>query len=275
MADKESKPKQPKEPKEPKPPKEPKQPKGGDGGGKKDKPEKGGKDKGDKSKSQADKPKTGDKGAKAGAKGDKGGKPAPSGKGKASAAEPMEVEESKSGPSIESCRYYPFRRQLFQRKDNGEKYKKLKYGNEGISYGLKWRKGYPVQRIGKYVGTFRVSGYKNKTLMNKALKKQKQRTTEQQWKKYPRPGRKFVVSVIRETVGWAPYEKRIMELLRLSKPKKALKFAKKRLGTHERAKKKRAFLEEYLVSLAQKQQLAQAAAREQGGAGPDSPTKAK
>lgn len=47
--------------------------------------------------------------------------------------------------------------------------------------------------------------------------------------KFPRPGRKFVVSVIRETVGWAPYEKRIMELLRSGNPKKALKFAKKRV----------------------------------------------
>jgi len=45
--------------------------------------------------------------------------------------------------------------------------------------------------------------------------------------------------------------------------KKALKFAKKRLGTHERAKKKRAYLEEYLLTLAQKQQLKQAAQREQ------------
>ena len=37
----------------------------------------------------------------------------------------------------------------------------------------------------------------------------------------PKPGRKFVVSVIRETVGYAPYDRRIMELLRLGYSKKA------------------------------------------------------
>jgi large subunit ribosomal protein L36e len=230
---------------------------------KKPKAEKGG-DKGDK-KGGKDKAKGGDKGGKDKGK-DKGGKSQaaqPKTGGKGGKVPPPEVE-SKSGPSIESCRYYPFRRQLFQRKEGGKKFKNLKFGNEGISYGLKWRKGYPVQRIGKYAGTFRVSGHKNKGLMHKALKQQKEKTRDPMRKRYPRHGRKFVVNVIRETVGWAPYEKRIMELLRLSKPKKALKFAKKRLGTHERAKKKRAFLEEYLIQLAQKQQLKQAAQREQG-----------
>ena len=40
----------------------------------------------------------------------------------------------------------------------------------------------------------------------------------------------FVKSVIREVAGFSPYEKRVMELLRNSKDKKAKKLAKKRVG---------------------------------------------
>ena len=45
--------------------------------------------------------------------------------------------------------------------------------------------------------------------------------------------------VVREITGFAPYERRTMELLRISRDKKALKFLKKRIGQHSRAKKKR------------------------------------
>eukprot|EP00483_Globobulimina_turgida_P012607 UN12630 len=90
--------------------------------------------------------------------------------------------------------------------------------------------------------------------MNRAMTRLKRKTFKQR-KKHPKPGRKFVVSVIRETVGWAPYEKRIMELLRSGNPKKALKFAKKRLGSHARAKRKRAYLEALQIQEAKDAQL--------------------
>jgi len=49
---------------------------------------------------------------------------------------------------------------------------------------------------------------------------------------------KFVRDIIREVTGFAPYERRTMELLKVGKDKRARKFAKKRLGTMLRAKKK-------------------------------------
>ncbi len=49
---------------------------------------------------------------------------------------------------------------------------------------------------------------------------------------------KFVRSLIREVAGFAPYEKRVMELLKNSKDKRARRLAKKRLGTFGRAKSK-------------------------------------
>merc|ERR1711963_81242 len=48
----------------------------------------------------------------------------------------------------------------------------------------------------------------------------------------------FVREVVKEVAGLAPYERRVIELLRNSKDKRARKLAKKRLGTFGRAKKK-------------------------------------
>ena len=50
---------------------------------------------------------------------------------------------------------------------------------------------------------------------------------------------KLVRDLIREVVGFAPYERRAMELLRINKDKRCLKFLKKRIGQHDRAKRKR------------------------------------
>lgn len=60
---------------------------------------------------------------------------------------------------------------------------------------------------------------------------------------------KFMRDVIREVVGHAPYEKRCMELLKVSKDKRALKFLKRRLGTHIRAKRKREELANVLTQM--------------------------
>ncbi|KAI3639104.1 hypothetical protein MIR68_000953 [Amoeboaphelidium protococcarum] len=49
---------------------------------------------------------------------------------------------------------------------------------------------------------------------------------------------KFVRSIIREVAGFAPYEKRTIELLKNSRDKRAKRLAKKRLGTMKRAKSK-------------------------------------
>merc|ERR1712151_862044 len=48
-----------------------------------------------------------------------------------------------------------------------------------------------------------------------------------------------VRKVIREVAGYSAYEKRCIELLKISKDKRALKFCKKRLGSHAAAKRKR------------------------------------
>jgi len=48
----------------------------------------------------------------------------------------------------------------------------------------------------------------------------------------------MIRSVVREVMGLAPYERRMMEQLKLGKAKRCLRFARKRLGTHQRAKRK-------------------------------------
>lgn len=43
---------------------------------------------------------------------------------------------------------------------------------------------------------------------------------------------KFIRDTIREVCGFAPYERRAMELLKVSKDKRALKFIKKRVSLY-------------------------------------------
>ncbi|EDV27017.1 60S ribosomal protein L36 [Trichoplax sp. H2] len=50
---------------------------------------------------------------------------------------------------------------------------------------------------------------------------------------------RFVRELVREVSGFAPYEKRVMELLKVGRDKRALKFIKKRVGNHTRSKRKR------------------------------------
>ncbi|KAI9347554.1 50S ribosomal protein L36e [Pilaira anomala] len=57
----------------------------------------------------------------------------------------------------------------------------------------------------------------------------------------------FVKSIIREVAGFAPYERRLMELIKNSKDKRARKLCKSKLGTFLRAKKK---IEELQVAIA-------------------------
>merc|ERR1712065_32966 len=58
---------------------------------------------------------------------------------------------------------------------------------------------------------------------------------------------KFVRDVVREVTGFAPYERRCIELLRIGADRRALKFCKKRLGTHARGRKKREEMSNVIV----------------------------
>merc|ERR1719389_314066 len=67
---------------------------------------------------------------------------------------------------------------------------------------------------------------------------------------------KFVREVIREVVGFAPYERRMIELIKIGSAatfKRSLKLAKRRLGTHKRGKKKRDEMTEAVAQMRRKQ----------------------
>ena len=69
------------------------------------------------------------------------------------------------------------------------------------------------------------------------------------------PSSQLVKEVVREAVGFAPYERRIMELIKIGSAatfKRSLKYAKRRLGTHKRGKAKRAEMEAAIIAAKKK-----------------------
>ena len=77
-----------------------------------------------------------------------------------------------------------------------------------------------------------------------------------------RKGRKsqrvaMVREVIREVAGFAPYERRMLELIKIGSAatlKRCLKFAKNRLGDHRRARRKREELVDAIREMKKKAQ---------------------
>ena len=61
-----------------------------------------------------------------------------------------------------------------------------------------------------------------------------------------------VKAIVADVVGLTPMEKRLVEMLRVGKEKRALKLAKKRLGNMTAAKKKRSRMEDYIRASAAK-----------------------
>merc|ERR1719348_1425160 len=60
---------------------------------------------------------------------------------------------------------------------------------------------------------------------------------------------KFVRDLVREVVGFAPYERRAQELLRIGKENRCLK---KRIGSHDLAKRKREEMQAVLQAMRKK-----------------------
>ncbi|RZF39875.1 hypothetical protein LSTR_LSTR008480 [Laodelphax striatellus] len=88
-----------------------------------------------------------------------------------------------------------------------------------------------------------------KIVMGKTKKDKKNKIRPARLKGLQTKHTKFVRDLIRDVCGHAPYEKRAMELLKVSKDKRALKFLKRRLGTHIRAKRKREELGNILTQM--------------------------
>ena len=61
-------------------------------------------------------------------------------------------------------------------------------------------------------------------------------------------GRKNVKKIILNITGFSYYEKNILNLIRLGKEKKAMKYGKKRLGNVKRAKRKKEMLNAFMRS---------------------------
>jgi len=62
----------------------------------------------------------------------------------------------------------------------------------------------------------------------------------------------LIRETVREVMGFAPYERRMIELIKIGSAstfKRSLKLAKKRLGTHRRGKKKRDEMQEAVAAM--------------------------
>ncbi|KJP86414.1 hypothetical protein AK88_03967 [Plasmodium fragile] len=70
-------------------------------------------------------------------------------------------------------------------------------------------------------------------------------------KKKPKSHRKELINdVVREITGFSPYEKRLIELIKIgtsAATKRSLKYAKKKLGTHKRGKAKREEIQKIVI----------------------------
>ncbi|KAI1279947.1 ribosomal protein L36e-domain-containing protein [Xylaria sp. FL0933] len=75
------------------------------------------------------------------------------------------------------------------------------------------------------------------TLVFAGIRKRRLASTKSEYPA-PRDTSAAAPRTVREVMGLAPYEKRVIELLRNSKDKRARKLAKKRLGSFQRGKKK-------------------------------------
>ncbi|SBS83381.1 60S ribosomal protein L36, putative [Plasmodium ovale] len=62
--------------------------------------------------------------------------------------------------------------------------------------------------------------------------------------------KELIKDVVREIVGFSPYEKRLIELIKVgtsASTKRSLKYAKKKLGTHKRGKAKREEIQKVVI----------------------------
>ncbi|EUD65557.1 50S ribosomal protein L36e [Plasmodium inui San Antonio 1] len=77
------------------------------------------------------------------------------------------------------------------------------------------------------------------------------RNVKQTIKKKSKSKRKELINdVVREITGFSPYEKRLIELIKIgtsAATKRSLKYAKKKLGTHKRGKAKREEIQKIVI----------------------------
>ncbi|ANQ08429.1 60S ribosomal protein L36 [Plasmodium coatneyi] len=76
------------------------------------------------------------------------------------------------------------------------------------------------------------------------------RNLKQSIKKPKSKKKELINDVVREITGFSPYEKRLIELIKIgtsAATKRSLKYAKKKLGTHKRGKAKREEIQKIVI----------------------------